>query len=438
MMYFRKRTHESEWDKERAGNCEAQRDNFTSNSSDTDQEYSLSQSLKKACSSCKHSRVVLKNAKREVSIIHETEASSTSGVTVDSAACSADHSVHNFPLLADKIIKLDIDDLEFITVRKKFYTGLGMLASYTTIKGIFKNCHKGTNGMAQLQAFNRQEEITTAIRGNANVRYGWHGTSKPGVTVTVLHGFGPSPIPRHGAVYGIGVYLAPEDYSNVSAVYSDVDENGEQHMVLCRVIMGNMELVEHGSEQFHPKSEEFDTGVDDICNPKCYIVWSTHMNTHILPEYVISFKLPPPWNEIIARVRGNHSLGRPVLPGEKFQLVGGLPECCTSHQKHSSTCNSEQEPMANENSRAKKYSRDSHSPWMSFPSLFHVMKTKASKEQMCKLQNHYLQFKVGKMSRNEFIGSVRNIAGDRLLAVSIRIMQDQERASNIRREKLDV
>lgn len=60
--------------------------------------------------------------------------------------------------------------------------------------------------------------------------------------------------------------------------------------------MGNMEQVEQGSQQFHPISEDFDTGVDDICNPKRFIVWTTHMNTHILPEYIISFKLAPPWN----------------------------------------------------------------------------------------------------------------------------------------------
>lgn len=76
-----------------------------------------------------------------------------------------------------------------------------------------------------------------------------------------------------------------------SALYSDVDENGEQYMLLCKVIMGRTEQVHPGSEQFHPSNEEYDTGVDDLGNPRRYIVWSTHMNTHILPHFVISFKL---------------------------------------------------------------------------------------------------------------------------------------------------
>lgn len=62
-------------------------------------------------------------------------------------------------------------------------------------------------------------------------------------------------------------------------------------MVLCRVIMGNMEVVNPGSKQFHPSSESFDSGVDDLENPRHYIAWSMNINTHIYPEYVVSFKV---------------------------------------------------------------------------------------------------------------------------------------------------
>ena len=75
-----------------------------------------------------------------------------------------------------------------------------------------------------------------------------------------------------------------------SAKYCDVDENGVRHLVFCRVIMGNMELLQPGSGQFHPSSENFDSGVDDLENPREYIVWNMNMNTHIYPEFVVSFK----------------------------------------------------------------------------------------------------------------------------------------------------
>lgn len=75
-----------------------------------------------------------------------------------------------------------------------------------------------------------------------------------------------------------------------SAMQSEVDNNGEKHIILCRVILGNIEKVEAGSQQCRPSSVEFDTGADDPINPKWYVVWSTNMNSHILPECVISYK----------------------------------------------------------------------------------------------------------------------------------------------------
>lgn len=89
------------------------------------------------------------------------------------------------------------------------------------------------------------------------------------------------------------VYLCCYFHFLYSAKYSDVDENGVQYMILCRVIMGNMELVCPGSKQFHPSGEDFDNGVDSLENPKCYVVWTMNMSTHIFPEYVVSFKLSP-------------------------------------------------------------------------------------------------------------------------------------------------
>lgn len=68
--------------------------------------------------------------------------------------------------------------------------------------------------------------------------------------------------------------------------------DGERHMLLCRVILGRPEKVETASEQHHPSSDEFDSGVDDTANPKHYVVWSTHMNTHIIPDFIVSYKIP--------------------------------------------------------------------------------------------------------------------------------------------------
>lgn len=77
-----------------------------------------------------------------------------------------------------------------------------------------------------------------------------------------------------------------------SASSSAEDENGLRHVMLCRVILGNMETVHAGSQQFHPCSKEYDSGVDDVSAPRRYIIWSAYMNSHILPSYIISFRAP--------------------------------------------------------------------------------------------------------------------------------------------------
>ena len=76
-----------------------------------------------------------------------------------------------------------------------------------------------------------------------------------------------------------------------SAIYCDVDENDTRHMMFCRVILGNMEPVHPGSKQYHPSSDNFDSGVDDLQNPSHYTIWNMNMNTYIYPEYVVSFKM---------------------------------------------------------------------------------------------------------------------------------------------------
>lgn len=55
--------------------------------------------------------------------------------------------------------------------------------------------------------------------------------------------------------------------------------------------MGKMEVVCSGSRQNLPSCEDYDSGVDDLQNPRIYIVWTMNMNTHIYPEFVVSFKI---------------------------------------------------------------------------------------------------------------------------------------------------
>jgi hypothetical protein len=102
---------------------------------------------------------------------------------------------------------------EFADVKAKLIKGLGIFSSDALITGIYRD--SSSKGQARQQAFDRQEELTREARGDANVQYAWHGTSKTGVSGIMLHGFGQPRTPKNGSAYGVGVYLAPENHADV-------------------------------------------------------------------------------------------------------------------------------------------------------------------------------------------------------------------------------
>ncbi|XP_057819437.2 probable inactive poly [ADP-ribose] polymerase SRO5 [Cryptomeria japonica] len=317
----------------------------------------------------------------------------------------------------DNLIKLDDHDRDFFNVRDKFLAGLTTLASYTSVVAIYRNSHCGVAGQSRLHAFERHADfITRKNGGDANIQCAWHGTSRDAVCGIITHGFGQPKTPKHGAALGKGVYLAPVNCSYVSAAYSDVDENGEQHMVLCRVILGNTELVRSGSQQCHPTNEEFDTGIDDLTNPRRYIVWSTHMNTHILPEYVVSFKVAPQLKEYWSRLKARQH-ARSML-----ETDGGRQSYPASDKKSEQPC-----PALVKESR---HNMQEHllmptSAWMSFPRLFNVIEKFLPSSSINLMKKHYADYKESKISREDLIRSLRMIAGDRLLISAIKMFRGQ-------------
>lgn len=329
--------------------------------------------------------------------------------------------------LADKLIKLENGNHEYVAVRNKFLAGLSTLVTFTSIVGIYRCVPSSSSAQARLQAFQNHVEITRKFRGKANIRYAWHGSSRKGVAGIILHGFGQTNTPNNGAAYGIGVYLSPEDCSHVSAGYSDVDENGLRHMVLCRVIMGNMEQVQPGSQQFHPSSEQCDSGVDDIKNPKHFIIWSTHMNTHIHPEYVVSFKVSTQVHDDPGSKADEFALTflanakRTMLDGPWQQ---GYPNEMARHrQSYPVLVKEEQKKIEGHVEVPVKMPT---SAWMPFPMLFSVIQKHLSKSSIDSLEHHYSNFKNRRISREVLIKMVRKIAGDKLLIAAIKSIKSQK------------
>ncbi|XP_060213970.1 probable inactive poly [ADP-ribose] polymerase SRO2 isoform X2 [Lycium barbarum] len=189
------------------------------------------------------------------------------------------------------MIKLKERDKKHDIIESGFLSGMGQFAKEVEVVSIHKNSCTTILGQARLEGFRiYSEAMRKKCGGNDNSKYAWFGSSKDEICNIISHGFSTTTEPKFGDCFGIGVYLYP---TNIDGVLSaEEDENGLRHMLLCRVILGNTEVIEAGSTQFQPTCEYFDSGVDNLLAPKRYIIWGSYMNSHILPNFLVSFKGP--------------------------------------------------------------------------------------------------------------------------------------------------
>ncbi|XP_021293139.1 probable inactive poly [ADP-ribose] polymerase SRO2 isoform X11 [Herrania umbratica] len=191
------------------------------------------------------------------------------------------------------LTKLQEPSLEHTIIKASFCTGIGdqsELAKKINIVAIHKNSHSSRSREARADSFQVfAKAVADKCGGDANLKYGWYGASRNEICEIVMHGFSWC---NTAAGNRYSISLSPAKFAFDSVLSSEADENGLRHVLLCRVILGKQEVLTANSNQFHPTSPEFDSGVDDLSAPRKYIVWSVYMNTHILPSYVISIKTP--------------------------------------------------------------------------------------------------------------------------------------------------
>lgn len=247
-------------------------------------------------------------------------------------------------------------DKAYPVVSNYFTVGIKKIDQGATITAIHQCTRTGPLERARYQVFEKQIETIKAARGESNTVYAWHCASARDVEGILKHGFA---VPSNG----VGIYLSPVGLPHISTLQSKADDNGEKHVILCRVILGKVEKVNAGSQQCHPSSGEFDTGADDLKNPKWYVVWCTNMNSHILPECVVSFK------------SSGHSFG----PG--------------------------------------KYP---------FSKLFSKMNSSLSALKVQETRTLYEAFKAGKVTKDVFIKQLRSVVGDEMLRSTIQEIHASE------------
>ncbi|KAJ7958854.1 Poly [ADP-ribose] polymerase [Quillaja saponaria] len=181
------------------------------------------------------------------------------------------------------------EDKMYLLASNLFLHGIRTFDRGATITAIHQCIRSDPMEKARHEVFEKHNEITKDARGSSKTVYAWYGASPKEVVEILTHGFGLPSKTSGSPTYGVGIHLSPVGLPYQSAMQSEADDKGEKHVILCRVILGNVEKVEAGSQQRYPSSVEFDTGADDPKDPKWYVVWRTIMNSHILPEGVVSY-----------------------------------------------------------------------------------------------------------------------------------------------------
>ncbi|KAL6636484.1 hypothetical protein ACP70R_024056 [Stipagrostis hirtigluma subsp. patula] len=299
-------------------------------------------------------------------------------------------------------------------VQSLLLKGLGQPFNENDIIGIYRTPLLDQQGQVRSSLFQKEVEATKSRRGNANVHYAWLSCSKDTMDEMMMRGALEIVKPQQGLMYGAGTHLAPANCSNSCANYSDFHENGIIRMMLCRVIMGNVEVVFPGSKQFQPTDERFDSGVDDLQEPKHYIIWDANVHKHIYAEYAVIIKVPTMINE--------HLVAKDSTSATSDIINCGSPDSLTkvdSFKTLASSAVQQQAPMFGRAPRAPS------SPWMPFSMLFAAISTKVPRSDMDLVLRYYEEFKRRKISRPELVIRLRQIVGDKLLVSTVTRLQQK-------------
>ncbi|XP_057444024.1 inactive poly [ADP-ribose] polymerase RCD1-like [Lotus japonicus] len=277
----------------------------------------------------------------------------------------------------------------------------------------------GSSMPARFELFRMQAKIIKELHGDANVRYAWLPFNKGELSKMMEYGLGHCPLRATKCSYGIGVHLAAVTCPYASARYYDTDENGVRHLVLCRVIMGKMELLQPctststNNGQFQPNNFKYDNGVDDIQCPRNYTVWNVNINTHIYPEFVVSFKVSGDLEGHFCGNVGENNVYRANSFGVNSSShgSGGLL----------------QSPSIVDNGIASNgivsIQKIPKSSWLPFSMLIAAITDKVTPSDISLINAHYEFYKAQLISRGDFVKELRLIVGDPLLRATIESFQ---------------
>ncbi|XP_057444860.1 inactive poly [ADP-ribose] polymerase RCD1-like [Lotus japonicus] len=306
--------------------------------------------------------------------------------------------------------------LDLNYVQKMFLNGMSSFGNIDF--EIVEAYHCSPASMQQrLELFLTQAKITKELHGDANVRYAWFPFSKGELSTMMKYGLGRCALCATKCSYGAGVHLSDVTCPYASARYCDIDENGVRHLVFCRLIMGNMEVlhpsIDTATSQFQPSNSEYDTGVDDIQCPRYYIVWNMNINTHIYPEFIISFKVSVDVEGHFCGTLGESNDSGANSFGPNSSSQGSNDLLLSSFLVDNGIA-------TNGVASTQKVPK---SPWLPFSMLVSAIGDKAPPSNMSLIKSHYELYKAKHISRGDFVKELRLIVGDNLLRATIISLQ---------------
>lgn len=106
------------------------------------------------------------------------------------------------------------DDEKFYkVVEKLFLSGIKRFIPNAVITSINRCSHSSLAENSRLLSFKLHKSSTMESRGNANVKFGWYGTSATDIPGVMTHGFSQPNSDKLGlSAHGIGIHLSPPHY----------------------------------------------------------------------------------------------------------------------------------------------------------------------------------------------------------------------------------
>lgn len=187
----------------------------------------------------------------------------------------------------------------------------------------------------QVHTATHDDPIVTAALGEmseqANEHWLFHGTSVAGVTGIASRDFKIDLAGTHrGTLYGKGLYLA--ECSTKADEYAEEDENGNCHMILCRVALGRV-LVDSAPSPNTPELEsQVKKGFDSLCGDRWaavgtyreYVLFNQGL---VYPAYIITYKR-------VSQGALLSAIGAAATQGEEATARRLIPEAARLAQMH--------------------------------------------------------------------------------------------------------